>query len=100
MLQFSTAPPGKAAFVPDPSEPARQMLHRVYYAQLQFREKHGKWATSLADLGLKDLTHPAVTGPPKLETTTSLFEASVELKEPGTGLRHWHIGQDAKVWGD
>jgi hypothetical protein len=99
-LQFSTAAPGKAAFVPDPTEPARQLLHRVYYAQRRYRDKHGKWAGSLVDLGLRDLDHASVTGPPTLEATTSLFEATVELKDPGAKPRRWHIRQDAKVWGD
>jgi hypothetical protein len=99
-VQFSTAPPDKAAFVPDPAGPAKQLLHRVYYAQRRYRDQHGKWAGSLADLGLKDLTHPAVAGPPTMETTTNLFEACVELKEPGAGPRRWHIRQDAKVWAD
>jgi hypothetical protein len=100
VLQFSTAAPGKAAFVADPAEPAKQLLHRVYYAQRQYREKKGKWAGALADLGLKDLEHASITGTPRLDTTTSLFEASVELKEPGARPRRWHIRQDAKVWGD
>jgi hypothetical protein len=99
-VQFSIAPPGKAVFVPDPAEPAKQLLHRVYYAQRAYHARHGKWAESLADLGLKDVTHPTVTGPPKLETTTRLFEARVELKERGDGPRRWCIRQDAKVWGE
>ncbi len=99
-LQFTTALPGKAVYVPDPAEPAKQLLHRVYYAQRQYRDKHNKWAESLAELGLKGLNHPTVVGPPKLETTTSLFEASVELREPGDKPRRWRIRQDAKVWAE
>ena len=100
-LQFSTAPPGTAAvFLPDAAAPAQQLLYRVYYAQRTYRAQHGRWANSLAELGLQDLQHPSVIGPPKLETTSSLFEASVELKEPGNKARHWHIRQDAKVWAD
>jgi len=99
-IQFSTAPVGKAEFKPDPTGPARHLLHRVYYAQVAYRDKHGRWADSLEQLGLNDLTDPKVDGQPKLETTTSLFEATVELKEPGEKPRRWHIRQDAKVWGD
>src|SRR5262249_23844236 len=99
-VQFSTAPPGKAAFVPDPPGPAKQLRHRVYDPRRGHRDPPGRWAGSLAELGLKDLPHPAVAGPPTLETTTSLFEACVELKEPGAGPRRWHIRQDAKVWAD
>ena len=97
-MQFSTAPPGKAAFVPDPAAPAKQLLHRVYYSQRAYYDKHGKWAGSMTELGLKNLEHASVIGLPKLETTTSLFEASVELKGTGDKPRRWRIRQDAKVW--
>ena len=87
---------GTAAFTPDPEWPARDLLHRVYYAQREYQRTHGHWAAALADLGLKDVTHPTVAAPPKLETTTRLFEAHVELKEPGNGPRRWCIRQDAR----
>ena len=99
-LQFSTAAPGKAAFVPDAAGPAKQLLHRIYYAQRSYREKNGKWAGTLAELGLKDLEHSSVIGTPKLETTASLFEVSVELKSTGDKRHRWHIRQDAKVWSE
>jgi hypothetical protein len=38
-----------------------------------------------------------VDGPPKLETTTSLFEVTAKVK--GTGQRV-HIRSDARVWVD
>jgi hypothetical protein len=98
VVQFSTAPVGKAAFKPDPSGPARHLLHRVYYAQRAYREKHGSWARSLKDLGLEDLTDPSVDGPPRLETTASLFEASVALRQRSTKAARWRIRSDAKVW--
>jgi hypothetical protein len=96
-LQFCTAAPGKAEFRPDPTGPARHLVHRVYYAQVAYRDKHGRWADSLEQLGLKDLTDPKVDGPPKLETTTSLFEATATVK--GTQQRA-HIRSDARVWVD
>jgi hypothetical protein len=52
-LQFSsiTAGSGPANFIPDPSESARDALHRVYYAQLEFRHRNGRWASALEELG-------------------------------------------------
>ena len=38
ILQFSTAAPGTTVFVPDPAQPARDYLHRVYYAQRDYRK--------------------------------------------------------------
>ncbi len=100
LLQFSTARPGSVAFQPDPAQPARDILHRIYYAQRDYHAKEGRWARSLEALGLTDLKHPSLMGPPVLETTTSLYEAHVALRRPEASPRHWHIRSDARVWGD
>jgi hypothetical protein len=99
-LQFSTAPVGTAALRPDPAGPARHLLHRVYYAQRDYRRRHGAWASSLGQLGLEGLHHPSLAGPVRLETTASLFEAHVAVRRPGGPPRRWHIRSDARVWGD
>jgi hypothetical protein len=96
-LQFSTAPVGTARLRPDPAGPAKALLHEVYYKQHEFREKHGRWAESLDDLGLGGLSHADVIGAPRMQTTEHLFEVSVEAREP---KRRWHIRSDALVWGD
>jgi hypothetical protein len=98
-LQFSTAP-GSVAFRPDPAQAARDVLHRIYYAQRAYREKHGRWAQSLDALGLAGLGHASLLGPPVLETTASLYEAHVTLRRPDAAPRRWHIRSDARVWGD
>jgi len=33
-----------------------------------------------------------------LKTTSSLFEASIDLRLPGQALQHWHIQQDSLIW--
>jgi hypothetical protein len=92
-LQFSTAPPGTVAFRPDPTNPARHLLHRIYYAQRAYKAKHHAWARTLADLGLIDLTLPELAGPPQLETAGGKFEASVRLRDG----RRCVIREDARV---
>jgi hypothetical protein len=99
-LQFSTSPPGKADFVPDPAGPARHLLHEIYYAQRDYREKHQAWATDLGQLGLAGLSHPSLDGAFRLETTASLFEASVSVRRPGADPQRWRIRQDSHVWAD
>src|SRR5262249_49601116 len=81
-LQFSTATPGSAAFVPAPAGPARHLLHQVYYAQREYRDRHGAWAPRLDELGLAGLSHPSLAGDIRLDTTPSLFEASVLVNRP------------------
>jgi hypothetical protein len=99
-VQFSTASPGGAKFVPDPSGPARHALHRIYYAQHAFREKHQRWGQSLREIGLPRLTHSSFLSDPRLMTTDGLFEATVEIGQPGGPRQRLHIRDDARVWVD
>jgi hypothetical protein len=99
-LQFSTAAPGQATFRPDPALAARAVLHRVYYAQRDYREQHGAYARSLDLLGLAGLSHPELAGPVRLETTADLFEVHATLARPDAPVRHWHIRNDARIWGE
>jgi hypothetical protein len=99
-LEFSTASPGSVTFRPDPAQAARDVLHRIYYAQRAYREKQGRWARSLDALGLAGLEHPSLQRPPVLETTVSLYEAHVTLRRSDAAQRRWHIRSDARVWGD
>jgi hypothetical protein len=98
-LQFSTAPPGKATFRPDPAGPARHQLHRIYYAQQAYRKAHGNWAAALEKLGLGGLADSPL-GPFRLETTSGCFEASALVRQGEAKPRRWHIGADARIWSD
>lgn len=84
-LQFSTAT-GAVPFRPDPTAAARDLLHRVYYAQRDYRKANGKYAASPADLGLSGV---------RIETTTGGFEASTEVG--GDKKRRVVITHDARV---
>jgi hypothetical protein len=99
-VQFSTAKVGDAKFKPDQAGPAKHLLHQVYYAECEYRQKHGHWATTLADLGLGNLHHESLTKPLRLETTTSLFEVSTEVKPAAGAAERWHIRQDSRLWKD
>src|SRR5262249_18704041 len=98
-LQFSTAAPGTDHFRPDPAEPARRLLHQIYYAEAHYRKNHGTWADALAGLGLAALADSPY-GTPRLETTSTHFEASVTVRQPVARPRRWHIDSDARVWSD
>ena len=91
-IQFSTAKPGAAEFRPDPDWPARDALHRVYYAQRTHRAKHGRFAASLDDLALK---LPA--GRVSVAATRSTFEASwLDEKSGKPRLTITHDGRVAR----
>jgi hypothetical protein len=99
-VQFSTAAPGTATFRADPAGGVQDLLHRIYYAQRDYRERYGSWARSLPQLGLGGLSHPSLVGPPRLEATTSFFEAQAVMRNGEGRPRTWHIASDARVWSD
>ncbi|HOS92317.1 MAG TPA: carbohydrate-binding family 9-like protein [Armatimonadota bacterium] len=96
-VQFSTAEPGRDAFVPDPSGPGRWVLHRIYYAQQDFREANGVWARTLGDLGLEGLTHDSIAEGPELRQTAAGWEADVRIGAE-VGAAVWRIREDSRIW--
>jgi hypothetical protein len=99
-VQFSTAKVGEAQFRPDHAGPARHLLHRIYYAQHRYQKEHGRWARTLAELGLSRPAHDSLAGPPKMEVSESGFEITVALKRPDGPGQRWHIRQDSRVWAE
>ncbi len=90
--------PKELDFHPDPAHAIRDLLVAAYYAQREFRDKHGRFATSAGKLGLEGKSVPGQSGPLRVEATTSLFEAAADLKLPDGSVRTWRIRQDSKVW--
>jgi hypothetical protein len=90
VLQFSTAAAGTVPFHPDPAQPARDYLHRVYYAQREYHKQHGRYSTNLVGLGT------SLSGP-HLEATRNTFEASVDLRLAGGQRERWRITHDGRI---
>ena len=99
-VQFTTGRPGSVAFVPDASLPARRWLHEVYYAEVEYRKQHQRWAASLSELQLALPPGDARLASATLEVAGSLFDASVELRISGKKTQRWHIRQDSLIWRD
>ena len=98
-VQFSTSGAGGVSFQPDTTLPARRWLHRVYYAQREYRRQHQRWARTLQELEVA-APSPGALNHSSLEVTADLFQASVELQLPGRKTQRWNIRQDALVWPD
>ncbi len=79
-VQFSTAIPGQGVFQPDVAGPAKHLLHRIYYAQRLYRDQHKKYAATLADLGLAELSHESLASPLRLEAHGDGYHALAEIK--------------------
>ncbi len=96
-VQFSTAPPGKATFRPDPAGPAKHVLQRIYYAQRAFRLAHKRYAESLKEVAVPNLNHDSLAAPPVIEVIDGGYRATVEIRFPGGAARRWRIHQDSLV---
>ena len=99
-VQFSTAPVGSVSLRADPSGPARQALMALYQAQADFRRREDRYAKSLVELNFPRLTYESFLGPLSLETTTSLYEASLEIRLPEGVKERWHVRHDSRLWKD
>jgi hypothetical protein len=97
-VQFARGKPGTVAFRPDPEGPARDLLHRIYHAQRAYHKQHERWAARLADLRLTLPRDAGLLGPPVLQTTDDLFQATVRIKGPDGTSRRLSIRQDSRVW--
>jgi hypothetical protein len=91
-VQFSTAKPGSAAFRPDPDRHVRDQLHRIYYAQCEYRAKNGSYADTLKALKLNPAEFPKSL---RLERNRFSFEA--ELPAQSDPAARWIIGQDSWI---
>jgi hypothetical protein len=98
--QFSTARPGEAEFRPDLAAPARELLMRIYYAERDYRKEHGRWATTLGELGLLVDRPDRFAGPPALSVRADTYLASVELRLPDGKTERWEIRQDSRISSD
>ena len=104
-VQFSTADVGSDAtrdvkFTPDPAGPAKHLLARLYYAQIEFRKKNDRFAQSIDALELGELTHKSLAGPITLEVAGDSFEATAAVKLADGTTARWHIREDSRVWPD
>jgi hypothetical protein len=79
ILQFANQPGTPAK--PYPGLTERQALMRAWEAQQAFRDKHGRWAKSAAELGLKDAV--------EFHTTPSQYEAAFGAYRLDHEMRIW-----------
>lgn len=97
-VQFTRRSARAVRFVPDAAAPAKKRLLEIYYAQRAYREKHGRWAKSLPELGVSPTPKPIKTT--ELKITPGGFEVTVELNLSRKKTQRWNIREDARLWAD
>lgn len=96
-VQFTKATDGKTKFRPDETDPARQLLHRVYYAQKAFRKTHQRWAKTLVELKLTNLSHASLDGPVTLEVGERDYSASARVRLKNRKVVRLRIVGDSRI---
>ncbi len=96
-VQFSTAPPGQAAYKPDPAGPIRDRLMQIYHAQVEYEKRTHRWAESLDELKL-----PEAHGMPQqhavtLRATEKGYVASITFTPPSGKPETWTLRQDSSI---
>jgi hypothetical protein len=95
-VQFSNGAAGQTAeqFVPDPDEPAKWALRRLYYRQAAHLKIHGKYARTLAALNPSDIDVGGAPFRPVLHAADDVYVMSA----PASGGGTIHLRQDGRVW--
>ncbi len=95
-VQFSEKEVGseKESFVENKDEKIKWALRQVYYAQKEFYLQHKKYTSDYDKLKISQVKIDGFIWPPKIETTTLMFEAHALSKSGKT----WIIRQDGKIW--
>ncbi|NPA37384.1 MAG: carbohydrate-binding family 9-like protein [Chlorobi bacterium] len=96
-IQFSENAPGtkNVKFIYNNDEDVKWELRSIYYAQKAYIHSTGKWADNINELRKTGLDVDDLKYFKKLETTSSLFEATASGKNSKFA---WHIDNTGRVW--
>ena len=96
-VQFSDMPVGSknVSFIEKEEEKAKWLLREIYYAERIYFQTNGSYTTDFNVLGLELKPFTGFSNPPKIESTTSMFEA---LLMSDDGLKIVHIRNDGLTW--
>lgn len=97
-VMFTSKKPGTVLFYPEETEPARTVLHTIYYAQRDFHRAKGRYASSLNELGVPLDVENFIEWSKQvtMKTTSDGYVASITVKE-GRKKRTISIRQDSKI---
>lgn len=96
-VQFSgkLAGSGEDTFAFHPEEKAKRALRQVYYKEKDYFSANGRYSSSLDELQLTPQSVEGYVWPPRIEITSSLYEAIIQSVD---GKETWHIAEDGRTW--
>ncbi len=97
-VQFSAAHLEADTFRPDPSEPLRQLLIKLYYKQKAFHEKNKRWAASLEELGIGDDFSAGRARVAAMSGGKSGFRATGVIVRYDGDVITVHVNQESRLW--
>ncbi|MCW9707957.1 carbohydrate-binding family 9-like protein [Fodinibius salsisoli] len=97
LLQFSEATVGddEVPFEADPGQPYKWLLRQLYYEMKEFQSYHGYFPNNIQALNIKDPLWAEYQDRIMVETTRSLFQITLMIKESETV---WHINHLGRIW--
>ena len=94
-VQFSTekAGTGKISFIEKEEERAKWYLRLIYYHEKKYLKENGKYTDNITELEIDAV--PGFVLPAEIESTTGMFEASLESKDGGFKIS---IDDNGLIW--
>jgi hypothetical protein len=96
-VQFSTKPAGGVSFVPAGSWPARAWLYEAYYAQRAYRQTHGRYARTLAELNFSVPAGHGLSEPELTSRGASEYTISIKLTTATGGRTRWSVNHESAI---
>ncbi len=96
-VQFTKETPNTVAFTPDITEPARNILHGIYWTERDYFRLNKRYTDSIEELGLDFGTHPSIISPPEIKLTPDGFSAFCTIMTEGGIAKKVSIRQDSLV---
>ena len=96
-VQFSSSA-ATATFHPDPTLTARDLLMTVYHRQREFKKRNGRYARSVAELGMDAAGGSAGAGALELVQKGDGYTATTRVTPADGQPRVLHVRENSRLW--
>jgi len=98
-VQFSSLPAGRwVPFRPDETAAVRFLLYQVQYAQQEYRQRHDRYARTLAELGAVTPDVPGRAGPLTMRADEASFTVTAPVRLADGRIVRLAVDETARCW--